>query len=223
MDPTNPSHDPNAAPGAAPGTGFDPAGSQPPVWSVPPMPVPPPIVSAPVKAGSGKRRRDPLTLVMFAAAFVAVGGVGFATGRVTAPAATVGTDAGRFGNGNFPGASFGLGGSGTVGGNGGFAGAGRFGGVSLKGTVTEVTADHITLKLANGTTLSIPVDSGTTYHSQAAATASDVKAGVTVQVSLTQGTGGVGPGTNPNASAAPGGNGIGRSLGTASDITIVGQ
>jgi hypothetical protein len=221
MDPLNPSRDPNATPGATPSGGFDPAGSQPPVWSVPAMPVPPPVVSAPLKNGSSKRRRDPLTLVMFAAAFVAVGGVGFATGRVTAPAAAV-TTGSRFGNGgNFPTGSFAPGGNGggLAGGRGGFGG-----GVSVRGTVTEVAADHITIKLANGTTLSIPIDSTTTYHSQAAATAGDVKSGVTVQVEVGAANGaGGGRVTDPNASAAPGGNGFGRSLGTASDITIVGQ
>jgi hypothetical protein len=155
---------------------------------------------------------------MVAAAFVALGGVGFAAGRVTAPAAANAGTGGRGGNGGafaFPGGSF------TPGGNGGNGGLGRFaGGLSLQGTITEVTADHITLKLANGTTVSIPVDSNTAYHRQASATSSDVTTGTQVQVQLSAGAnGGGGGGQQPGASGAPGS----RTVGPASDITIVGQ
>ena len=180
------------------------------------MPVPPPVVSSPVNAGSGKRRRDPLTIVMFVAAFVALAGVAFAVGRVTAPAATTTATGARGGNGfNFPGGSFNPGAA-----NGGTGGLGRFGGVSLRGTVTEATADHITLKLTNGTSLTIPVDANTAYHQQASATAGDVKSGTTVEVQVTAG-GVAGGGVGANASGAPGIGG--RVLGPASDITIVTQ
>ena len=185
----------------------------PPAWSLPPAPFPvPPVLPAVSAPAPVKRRRDPLTIVLVAAAFVALGGVGFAAGRVTAPATA------NAGNGRGGGAFVGPGGSFTPGGNGGFnriAGA-----VSITGTITEVTADHITLKLANGSTLTVPVDSNTAYHRQASASSTDVTSGTQVQVQLSAGAnGGGGGGQQPGASGAPGN----RTVGPASDITIVGQ
>lgn len=226
MDPMNPSTDqPTGLP--APGAVPQAADVPPPVWSMPPSPVPlPPVVPAAPPAPV-RKRRDPLTILMVVAAFVALGGVGFAVGRVTAPAAAAAANGrGQFGNGtfNFPnGGSFAPGGSFNPGGNG-LAGAGRggLGGVALTGTITEVTADHIVLKLANGSSITIPVNSSTAYHRQASATSTDVTTGTTVQVQLSAGgTPGVVVGQQPNASGAPGG--ATRELGPASDITIVGQ
>jgi hypothetical protein len=222
MDPMNPSTDQPPAGIPAPGAIPPGTGAPPPVWSMPPSPIQmPPVVPA-TPLAPARRRRDPLTILMVVAAFVALGGVGFAAGRVTAPAAAA-TTAGRggFGNGSFnnPGTgSFTTGGNGAAGlGRGGFGG-----GVSLNGTITEATSDHITLKLANGSTLTIPVDSSTTYHRQASAASGDVTTGATVQVQLNAGgTPGVGIGQQPAASGAPGG--ATRALGPASDITIVGQ
>lgn len=218
-EPAGPATTPGAPTSGLPGTSPA-ADGIPPAWNLPPapFPVPPvmPATSAPV--APAKRRRDPLTIVMVVAAFVALGGVGFAAGRVTAPAAANTGTGGRGGNGgafNFPGGSFTPGG-----GNGGF---GRLAGaVSITGTITEVTADHITLKLANGTSLTIPVDSNTAYHRQASASATDVTTGAQVQVQLSAGAnGGGGGGQQPGASGAPSTGG--RTLGPASDITIVGQ
>lgn len=220
MDPTNQPTDPlraglPPAPGATPGA----ADAAPPVWNLPPAPVPSaPVVPATVAAPARRRGRDPLTLIMFAAAFVALAGVGFAVGRVTAPAAAPAGFGGRGGNGfNFPGGSFAPDASGAAG-----AGLGRFaGGVSIQGTITEVTADHITLKLTNGSSVTIPVDTKTAYHHQTSATSSDVQSGVSVIVQLTAGVGGGGGGLQPNASGAPGTGG--RAISPASDVTIVGQ
>jgi hypothetical protein len=220
MDPTNQPTDPMRA-GLPPAPGAVPGGpdAAPPVWNLPPAPVPvAPVVPA-MTAAPARRRRDPLTMIMFVAAFIALAGVGFAVGRVTAPAATA-TVGGRGGNGfNFPnGGSFAPGASGAGG-----AGLGRFaGGVSIRGTITEVTADHITLKLTNGSTVTIPVDSNTAYHHQTSATSSDVTSGASVIVQLTAGVGGGGGGgLQPNASGAPGIGG--RAVSPASDVTIVGQ
>jgi hypothetical protein len=190
---------------------------------MPPSPVSlPPLVPATPPAPV-RRRRDPLTILMVVAAFVALGGVGFAVGRVTAPASAAATNGrGQFGNGTFPGGSFAPGGSFNPGGNG-FAGAGRggLGGVALTGTITEVTADHIVLKLANGSSLTIPVNSSTAYHRQASATSTDVATGTTVQVQLSVGGTPGATGQQPDTSGAPGGGT--RVLGPASDITIVGK
>ena len=222
MEPTNRPADPIIG-GVPPVPGVNPAGADapPPAWSMPPAPFPLPPVMPTAAAAPKKRGRDPLTLVMVGAAFVALAGVGFAAGRVTAPANTAAAGGGR-GNGgafNFPGGgSFTPGGSFAPGGNGGL---GRVaGGVSIKGTITEVTADHISLKLANGTTVTIPVNSNTTYHQQTGATSSDVTSGTSVQVQLSAGLGGGGGGgQQPNASGAP--SASGRAIGPASDITIV--
>ena len=192
----------------------------PPVWSMPPSPITMPPVVAATPPPPPRRRRDPLTILMVVAAFVALGGVGFAVGRVSAPAAAATAGRGGLGNGTFNNPN---GGSFTPGGNG-FAGLGRggLGGVSLTGTITEVTADHIVLKLANGSTLTIPVNSSTAYHRQASATSGDVTTGATVQVQLNVGgTNGVGTGQQPAASGAP--SDATRVLGPASDVTIVGQ
>jgi hypothetical protein len=171
-----------------------------------------------------------LTIVLVVAAFVAVGGVGFAAGRVTAPAEAVATR-GFGANGangfQFPG-NGGTGNGGTGGaalGNGAAGGVGRFGGgLSVRGTVSSITSSELTLTLTTGGTVTIPIDSSTTYHAQAPATVAEVTAGTTVQVQVAVGAGN---GTRPSASASPGqsgadGGAAGRSLGTAEDITVVG-
>ena len=116
MDPMNPSTDQPPAGVPAPGAVAPATGTPPPVWSMPPSPIAMPSVVAATPLAPARRRRDPLTILMVVAAFVALGGVGFAVGRVTAPTAAAAT-AGRggFGNGSFnnPG-----GGSFTTGGNG---------------------------------------------------------------------------------------------------------
>ena len=215
-DPVGPATAPGAQTPGLPGTPPAATDGIPPAWNLPPAPFPlPPVLPAMSAPAPAKRRRDPLTIVMVAAAFVALGGVGFAAGRVTAPATAIAGTGGR-GNGTFvgPGGSF------APGGNGGF---GRFAGaVSITGTITEMTADHITLKLANGSTLTVPIDSNTAYHRQASASSTDVTTGAQVQVQLSAGAnGGGGGGQQPGASAAPGTGG--RTVGPASDITIVGQ
>ena len=162
-----------------------------PVWA-PAAPAPAPAHEVPISPVSSvrpptRRRRGILDVVLVVAAVFAFSGVGFAIGRVTAPAtaaAATGRGNGQFqGNGQFPG-----GGSGGTGGNGGQAGNGGFGlgggGITISGEVVEVTADHISLKLASGQTVQIGLSGTTTYHSQAAATATDVTVGSTVNVQV---------------------------------------
>ena len=171
---------PNAAPG----------------WT--PDPAPMPVATAPVTAGTAMQaagRRGPsnrvLNLVLGAALVLAVGGIAFAVGRMTAPAAATTT------RGNFPGAGQGPNGyfGGRQGGQGGFGGGGAFlggagGGVTIEGTVDSVSATTLTLKLASGQTIQIALDPTTTYHAQTNASSSDVVSGGKVLVQLNLGRGG---------------------------------
>ena len=151
------------------------------------------------------RKRGAIDIVLVVAAVFAVGGIGFAVGRVTAPAATVAVGAGTFrtgtGNGQF-GTGQGGNGGGQLGNGGGFFGGGAGAGITISGEVTEVTVDHLTLKLASGQTVEIPVDSSTAYHSQAPATATDVTTGSTVQVQVSRGPGSGGRTPRPARVAA---------------------
>jgi hypothetical protein len=136
---------------------------------------------------------------------IAVAGVAFAAGRMTASAAAAANglgNGGRFfnnGGGYFPG-----------GGNGGpggrvFGG----GGASIQGTVTSITADSITITTTTGQTITLAISGSTTYHQQASAAASDVKTGGTVIVRL----GARQPDASPNSAGQGGLN--------ANDITVV--
>ncbi len=174
-----------------------------------PAPVARPRVTPP------QRRSVGTSLVLALAAVVAVGGLAFAAGRLTAPPAAAATGfngtRGNFGNGEFPRASGGTGGLG-----GAFRGGG--GGLGIQGTVTAITADQLTLQLTNGTTLNIPLSSSTTYHQQTSGSASDVQVGKQVQVQVTRNTSG-----NGGAAASPGTGAGGFSLGAASSVTVLGQ
>jgi hypothetical protein len=100
---------------------------------------------------------------------------------------------------------------GNGGDQGGFGRMGGFpggAGLTLKGEVVDVAADHLTLKLDSGRTVQIGLDSSTTYHGQAPASAGDVAKGSQVVVEL-------GP-----RGAGAGGTWRDR-LGGASDVTIV--
>jgi hypothetical protein len=173
-----------------------------------------------------------VNVLLGVAVVVAVGGVAFAAGRATAPT-TTGT--GRFGA-NGPGGGNFVSGPGASGAptRGGFGAALGGGGITIEGTVTAVSADSITLQLASGQSITIPTTSDTTYHSQTAATSSDVASGATVKVELSggrfggggqgsgNGNGGNGNGnggqTGPAASGAPTTT---RGLGSASSVTVV--
>ncbi len=174
---------------------------------------PPPAVIAPVKKGDRT-----FTILLAVGLLIAVGGVAFAVGRVTAPAAAATPTRGGFGAGGF-------GGTGT--GGAGFTRGGFGGGVLVTGTVDSVSGTTMTLKEANGSTVTVNLASTTTYHAQAAATAADVTTGKQVQVGV-QVAGGIGgqdvPGASPGAAAnpSPAANGAPttRTI-TARDVTIV--
>ncbi len=118
----------------------NPVASTPPPPPAPSMPAPTaaPLASVIAKPKSSSSRGTSLLLGLAAA--IAIGGLAFAAGRLTAPAATA--TAGR-GTGQFPGN-----GTGQLPGNGqGFPGRGdAFGGVTLNGTVEAITADSVTLE-----------------------------------------------------------------------------
>ncbi len=198
---------------------------------------------APVVAITTARKRNPLDTVLVGAAIIALAGVAFATGRLTAPASAAGTNtqAGAVTGANgqaIPGASGAIGAQGGrtrgsfdpnasfvpgqgFGGQGAAGGAlgGGAAGVNITGSVVSVSATEITVLLANGTTVNIPIDSTTAYHAKASASSSDVKTGSKVEIQVS------GVGRTPNASGAPAPNASGAprgaNLGTASSITII--
>jgi hypothetical protein len=195
---------PAVAPAVEPGTeAFQPAAPEPGPFEVPPQPV---AIAKP----RGRGAASWINVALGLALAVAIGGVAFAAGRMTAPAAAAaggpngGPNGGRFfGNGYFPGGGAFPGDRNGQGGPGGRT----FGGASIQGTVTAVTADSITIKTASGQEITIALDSTTTYHQQTSATASDVKTGGTVIVRL-------GFDGNGSGSETPTGP-------TANDVTVV--
>jgi hypothetical protein len=197
-----------AMPEAAP----SPAGGPAPQSSQPSGPSP-----APRKKGGGLTNA-----LLLVAALVAVGGVAFAGGRMTAPKAAATGFQGPNGQGGFPGGSFDPAQGGVPGGSfqpgqGGFPGGGdrTF---ALTGTVKSIAGTTLVITTANGNETTIDV-SKSTYHSQAAATATDVVPGATVSVQV-QGFGF----RRPDASAAPGASGApGTGAITATDVTITGK
>jgi hypothetical protein len=194
---------------------------------------------APVIATITPKKRNPLDMVLVLAAVVALAGVAFATGRLTAPvtatpaaaqqqgaagasgqagAAGQNGQAGGRARGSFdPNASFAPG-QGGFGGQGGQGALGGGAGITLTGTVTAITSTSVTLKLENGTEVTIPIEPTTTYHQSTTSSASAVTSGLTVQVRVTGGAGGQ---RQPGASAAPGATPGTATMGNALDITIV--
>jgi hypothetical protein len=192
---------------------------------VSPGPVSPgPVSPGPVSPGPVTSRRGisnrALNLLLGAALVLAIGGVAFAAGRMTAPAAQ-GFSGGNFPNGgvfNGQGRGNGQGGNGQ----GGFGANGQGGaifgngaGPTIEGTVESVSDTTLTLKTADGQTIQIALGGDTTYHAQSDATASDVVTGAKVQVRLNfrRGTGG------PQATGGPGGGAPGDLA--ANDVTVV--
>jgi Domain of unknown function (DUF5666) len=187
---------PPTPPGSAPATPSAGSFSPPPAFTAPVIPV---------------RRRTSLltTALLVGAAAVAVAGISFAVGRVTAPPSVVASANGR----QFPGLGNGGGNGGSNGGNGGGTFRGGFGGVGIRGTVTAVDGSTITVKLANGQEIKVQTDSSTTYHQQTSGSASDVASGKSVIVEIQPGSGGFGGGG--------GGTGTTGAI-KASDITVTG-
>lgn len=162
---------------------------------------------APDKGGRGT------TILLAVGAAIAIGGLAFAGGRLTAPAQA--TTGGLRPGGQFSGQGSDFG----QGPGAGFPGRGGMGGMTISGTVTAVASDSITLKLESGTVVTIPLDGDTEYHASAPATAEAVSVGATVSVA--PGATRVDPSGSfdPNASAAPGAGSL--TFGAATDVTVV--
>jgi hypothetical protein len=193
-----------------------------------------PVVSRRRGGGGG-------TAFLVVGAIVLAGGLGFAAGRVTAPASAASRVAGLsgLGDGAFPFATAapGQGGttvgplpSGAVGGFGPGALLGAGSGITVEGTVSAIAADSLTLAV-NGTSTEVKTDASTTYHRQAVATAADVTVGskVLVRVSgfggraMVGGQGGPSASSAPRASAVAGAPAGGLPTFTATDVTIAAQ
>lgn len=165
-----------------------------------------------VKAAPARKSNRMANLLLGLAGLVAVTGMAFAAGRLTAPAATTtpagfnGFPTGSFNPGNLPG-----------GGQGGPGGIGaRLGGVSFDGEVTAISDTSITIRLDNGSTVEVPVDSSTKYSSAAPSSATEVVVGDDVLVQSSQ------VGFNPGASPDPAAS-IQPSVGTARQVIVLSE
>jgi len=211
--PSNPGQNPFAQP--EPG----PAPVQPSSQAQPVVPsFIPPTVAAAVAKPPARKGASVGTMAFVAAIVVAGAGLGFAGGRLTAPAAATGRGNGNFPAGNFPGGSFNPTASGATNNRGGFG----VGNVSIEGQVTAIANGSITIQTANGQPITLTVPSTATYHAQASAAPTDVAVGTNVQVSATRGGGRADASGQPAASGGAGGpGGFGGFSMTVTDITIV--
>jgi hypothetical protein len=162
------------------------------------------------------RRLNSTAVLLVVAGLVAVGGVGFAIGHVSGGSST-GTTTGVTGDGN---GQFGPNGSGAIRPDGSFVpgdfggrdGVGGVGSSSLiTGTVTAISADSMTIQLADGQTVTVALSSSTTWNSQTSTTSSSVTTGASVIVKTT---------TSASASASPGAAASGGTTRQATDVTV---
>lgn len=192
-----------------PGT---PPAAQPAAAAPPPVYVAEPAIVPPAPVARRSRGARLLNVALAGAVALAIAGVAFAAGRLTAPPSVTA--------GNFPnGGGFFRGGNGEGGGQNGQNGTGgrgaflQGGGVTIEGTVESVSATTLTLKTASGQAIQVALNGSTTYHAQTDATASDVTAGGKVLVRLQLGGG--------NANGGPGASGNPGTGPTAGDVTVV--
>ena len=161
-----------------------------------------PLPSAPPNPVVRPTRRTSrvLDIALALAAVLAIGGVAFAAGRITAPAGA----GPAFARGFAPGGT-------VVTPDGSFdpsgprpSGLALNGGLAIDGEVTAVDPDSITLKLADGQEMTFTLDDTTTYHEASDASSSDVVVGDDVSVKVAGGrvvSGGSG-GAPPEMSAS---------------------
>jgi len=174
----------------------------------------PPTVAAAAANPKPKSRVSVGSLAFVVAIVVAAAGLGFAGGRLTAPAST--------GRGNFAGGNFAGGGAGAnASGNPNRGGFGGFGGgaIAVTGQVTAIANGSITVQTASGQSVTLQVPSTATYHAQTGATATDVTVGSNVAVTMTS------PNARPDASGGTGGQRPAASPGgfqmSVTDITVL--
>jgi hypothetical protein len=157
---------------------------QQPVVATPATPVTAPAVPIATPAVAPPRRPSSpriLNLALVGALVLAVAGIGFAAGRLTAAPATALTGtSGPFVNGVGPR----NGANGQPGGGLQVGPIGLTGGPSIEGTVESITDTTLTIKTADGQTMQIALDDSTTYHAQTDASADDVATGGKVLVRL---------------------------------------
>jgi hypothetical protein len=175
-------------------------------------------LSRPAKPAPGLKarpaKRDSSTMILLLiAGMVAIGGVAFAAGRLTASPAAAAAASNRLGGGFAraslaPGETFN---AGAFGGGLGRGGAGALSG-GVTGTVQSIDGSTLTLMLSTGSTVTIDLSGSTTYHNEAAGSSSDVKVGSKVQVQIN---------TAAAASEAPNPSASGGRTLTASDILVV--
>ncbi len=177
--------------------------------------IPERVPAVPVRAAKPQSRDRSTQVLLVLGALVAVAGLAFAGGRFSAPAAAAANPTNARGAGAFAGRSFTPGQFGRNGGTGGLSGG-------VEGTVESVNGTTLTIQLANGNTATVDLSSTTTYHGETAATATDVKAGSKILVTIDTSAIQPGTGTQPSAAAsgAPGG-GFGNRTFTAKDVIIV--
>ncbi len=180
-----------------------------------PAPVPgagPGPAPAPERVPAPRGSSRGTTILLVAAGLIAVGGLAFAVGRLTAPPVVAANGRLGAGAGGFR-AGFGANASTAP----GLGSAFRSGEIALRGTVQSINGKTLTLQTASGGTVTIELSGSTTYHRQAAATASDVTAGsqVLVQVAFNR----TALGAGPAASGAPQASSAARTF-TASDVTL---
>jgi hypothetical protein len=211
------------------GTAFDPALAEPPVWQ--PLPTTGPVeasatddpevgaddpetaaVTSRGPYSSAPRRANSVTTLLLVSSMIALAGVAFATGRVTATGQsgtgqTTTSINGANGQNGVP--NFAPNASGVPNFNFGGRGEGPNGaGGTVTGTVTSVTSTSITVTLANGQTETVALGLSTTYHTQAAGTSGDVTQGSTVTIRTT--------GSGGDAAVAS----AGTTTRTATDVTV---
>jgi len=132
------------------------------------------------------RRRPPSPRIIMAVALggaLAISGLAFAAGRLTAPTAAAFPGAGQL-----PGGFQRPGGQGP--GGSGFGG----GGLGLEGTITSLDADTLTLQTADGSTVTVNLSDDTTYAREESAGADEVTEGDNVRIGI-EFAGGVNPGS----------------------------
>jgi hypothetical protein len=149
------------------------------------------------------RRRPKAAVGLVLATLIAVGGVAFAAGRVTAGVGTAGR---AFAGFNRNGAGSGAGAAGPAGRGDLGPGQGRVAGASInvEGTVSAVSGDSLTLTTGSGQTMQLRLAGDTAYYRRDLAAASDIADGDTVQVQIARGAGGrpVAAGSASGATAA---------------------
>lgn len=129
-----------------------------------------------------RRTSRRLLVALGLAGALAVGGLAFAVGRITAPAAAATFPGGAQPPGGFQGP----GGQGQ--GPGGFGGFGG-GGLGVEGSITALDGDTLTLETADGSSITVNLSADTAFAREESAAKEDIGEGDEVRVEIELGTG----------------------------------